>query len=69
MEYELINPSDPYTFIAEDFETAALVVLVLSPAYGAVSKDGSQEVPVFIFGPSNMVGQLPTTEIDFSRGL
>lgn len=22
MEYELINPSDPYTFIAADFETA-----------------------------------------------
>lgn len=62
MEYELINPSDPYTFIAEDFETAALVVLALSPAYGAVSKDGSQEVPVFIFGPSNMVDEWYTEQ-------
>lgn len=35
MEYELINPSDPYTFIAEDFETTALVVLVFGVAYGA----------------------------------
>ena len=62
MEYELINPSDPYTFIAEDFETAALVVLALSPAYGAVSKDGSQKVPVFIFGPSNMADEWYTEQ-------
>lgn len=62
MEYELINPSDPYTFIAEDFETAALVVLALSPAYGAVSKDGNQEVPVFIFGPSNIADEWYTEQ-------
>lgn len=47
-EYELINPSDPYTFIAEDFETAALVVFSLSTMYGAKSKDGNKNVPVFV---------------------
>lgn len=50
MEYELINPSDPYTFIADDLETAALVVFALSPAYGAKNKDGEVAVPVFVFG-------------------
>lgn len=49
-EYELINPSDPYTFLAEDFETAALVVFVLSTAFGAQPKDGGEEVPLFVFG-------------------
>lgn len=48
-EYELINPSDPYTFLADDLETAALVVFALSTAYGAKSKDGDEEVPVFLF--------------------
>lgn len=48
MEYELINPSDPYTFIAEDFETAALVVLVFGIAYGANPKEGEQRVPIFL---------------------
>ena len=48
MEYELINPSDPYTFIAEDFETAALVVLVFGVAYGANPKEGEQRVPIFL---------------------
>ena len=47
-EYELINPSDPYTFEAEDFETAALVVLSLGPAYGAKPKSGTDKVPIFL---------------------
>ncbi len=50
MEYELINPSDPYTFLAEDFETAALVVICLGPASGAKPKDGGENVPIFLFG-------------------
>lgn len=50
MEYELINPSDPYTFIADDLETAALVVLILGTAYGAKPKDEGEEVPIFLFG-------------------
>lgn len=50
MEYELINPSDPYTFIAADYETAVLTVFCLGTQYGAVPKDGGEEVPLFIFG-------------------
>jgi len=51
MEYNFVNPSDPYTFIAEDFETAALVVRLLGLAYGAEPKDGNGEsVPIFLFG-------------------
>lgn len=50
MEYEFINPSDPYTFIAEDFETATLTVLVLGPTYGAKPKDGGEDVPLFFLG-------------------
>lgn len=51
MEYKLINPSDPYTFVAKDFETAALTVLVLGKGgYGAEPKYGSEKVPTFLFG-------------------
>lgn len=52
MEYELHNPSDPYTFIAADKEVAALVIGLLSPAFGAGTQDGADEnrVPIFIFG-------------------
>lgn len=50
MEYELINPSDPYTFIADDSETAALTVFALSTLYGAKPKTGTEEIPIFIFG-------------------
>lgn len=53
MEYELINPSDPYTFLADDHETAALTVFLISTFYGARSKDGNKEVPVFILGGSD----------------
>ena len=50
MIYELINPSDPYTFVADDLETAALVVFSISNAYGAKTEDGEIVVPVFILG-------------------
>lgn len=50
MEYELINPSDPYTFTASSNEVAALVVFLLSTSYGAKAKDNSFEVPIFMFG-------------------
>ena len=53
MEYELINPSDPYTFIADGAETAALVVFMLSLAYGANDKEGDITVPIFLFGESD----------------
>lgn len=50
--YELINPSDPYTFLAESHEVAALTVFLLSTAYGAESEDKNCDVPVFLFGGS-----------------
>lgn len=50
MEFELTNHSDPYTFIADDLETAALVVFSLTTAYGARTRDGKSVVPIFILG-------------------
>lgn len=50
MEYKLINPSDPYTFIADNLEVAAIVVFILGVAYGAKPKDGGERVPIFLFG-------------------
>lgn len=53
MEYELINPSDPYTFVADDLETTALAVFTISEMlYGAKTNDGKVVVPVFIFNGS-----------------
>ena len=51
-EYELINPSDPYTFLAPDKEVAALVIGNLSLAFGAETKDEKEDerVPIFLFG-------------------
>lgn len=49
MEYELINPSDPYTFIADDFEVAALVVRAFGTSYGAKPKEGTERVPILMF--------------------
>lgn len=55
LEYELINPSDPYTFLAEDKEVAALVIGCLSLAYGAETQGEAEEnrVPIFLFGGYN----------------
>lgn len=50
MQYELDNPSDPYTFIAENREIAALTVFLLGTAFGATPQNGGDNVPVFIFG-------------------
>lgn len=52
MQYELINPSDPYTFMAETKEVAALTVFCLSTAYGAKSQTGEDKIPIFLFGGS-----------------
>lgn len=52
MQYELINPSDPYTFLAENKEVAALTVFCISTMYGAQSQDRNEEIPVFILGGS-----------------
>lgn len=51
MQYEISNPSDPYTFVAESHEVAALVIFILGPAYGAKPEDDEAEsVPIFLFG-------------------
>lgn len=50
MKYRLANPSDPYTFEADDDETAALTVFMLSTAYGANIESGEVRVPIFILG-------------------
>lgn len=48
MLYELINPCDPYTFIAENRETAALAVFLLTTIYGAETSEAEDaDVPVF----------------------
>lgn len=51
-EYKLINPSDPYTFLAKTKEPAALAVFLLGTMYGASPKDDDEEkrIPVFLFG-------------------
>jgi hypothetical protein len=52
IQYELVNPCDPYTFTAPDREVAALVIGALSPMYGAETedKDESKSVPVLFDG-------------------
>lgn len=51
-EYELINPSDPYTFLAKTKESAALTVFLLGTMYGASPKEDNEKkrIPVFLFG-------------------
>jgi len=52
LRYELITPSDPITFEAEDHQIAALVAFVLGHgAYGAEPEDAAAEtVPPMPFG-------------------
>lgn len=51
MIYEVINPSDPYTIVTDDFRVAAVAACVLgNGAYGLASADGSQEMPPMLFG-------------------
>lgn len=50
MIYELINPSDPYTFECKSREVAALTVMALSPMYGAKTDNEEDEIPIFVFG-------------------
>ncbi len=55
MKFNLVNPSDPYTFEADDFEIAAVAVCLLGvgkyPA-NALGDDAnkSNNVPAFLFG-------------------
>ena len=50
IQYQLINPSDPYTFLTPDLETAALTVFCLGTMYGAEPQGKGENVPVFLFG-------------------
>jgi hypothetical protein len=51
--YEIINPSDPYTFQAPDQEVATLTIFLLSTSFAAtcLNKPGPEEdVPLFLLG-------------------
>lgn len=52
MIYEIINPSDPYTMVADDFKVAAAAVLLLGRGKLGLSceEDHKQHVPVMLFG-------------------
>lgn len=51
LSFELINPSDPFTFKARSLEVAAQAVLLIgNGAYGGKSLDGGEDVPIFLFG-------------------
>jgi hypothetical protein len=51
LSFELVNPSDMYTFSARSLEVAAQAVLLLGEgAYGGKSLDGGKDVPIFLFG-------------------
>lgn len=47
--YELINPSDPYTFEAPNLDVAGATAVLLSPGFGAkrVDDDVDEFTPVF----------------------
>lgn len=72
MQYKLINPSDPYTFLADNKEIATLVVFCLSTMYGAESQDGKEDVPIFMFGGGkewyqNEFGRSPDEGLEAER--
>lgn len=48
--FELITPSDPYTFYAPNLEVAAVVAYSLSSHYGAVSVDNPEERSPILLG-------------------
>jgi hypothetical protein len=54
LRFELVNPSDLYTFTAPDLETAALAVVLLGRGqYGGKSLDGGEDVPIFLLSGHN----------------
>lgn len=48
--YELINPSDPYTFRANSVEIAGAATVLLSTQFGAKPVDGEGEGTPVLFG-------------------
>lgn len=54
--YEIVNPSDRYTFRAASREIAAVMVMLLGRgSYGAVDVSGTWKVPLFLMGGVEMV--------------
>ncbi len=71
MQYEISNPSDPYTFETDSHEVAALVIFLLGPMYGAKPEEGddTKGVPIFLFGGAkewykDSFGRTPTEGLD-----
>ena len=53
MQFEIINPSDPYTMTAPDLEVAAVAVSLLGDGkylLKGLGDDAGQDVPTFLFG-------------------
>lgn len=51
MEYEIINPSDPYKMTAPSIDLAAVAVCLLGEGqYMAKPRGEGDEVPMFLFG-------------------
>lgn len=48
--YELVNPSDAYTFYAASIEVAGVCAMLLSTAYGASPVSGEGESSPMLFG-------------------
>lgn len=48
--YELVNPSDPYTFYAPSIEVAGVCAVTLSSGYGAKEVGGDGEQTPVVFG-------------------
>lgn len=48
--YELINPSDPYTFEAPDIVHAGVAAVLLSTGFGAEEIGGNNECTPVLFG-------------------
>ncbi len=50
MEYEIINPSDPYRMTADRLDVAAVAVCFLGDGkYAAKPRGEGEEVPMFLF--------------------
>ncbi len=49
--YELINPSDPYTFVAPSIEVAGACAVMLSSKYGARDVATDEQTPVWFGWP------------------
>lgn len=51
--FEVVNPSDPITFEADDPDIAKLAALMLGRGrFGVTSEDGEEVLPLYIFGMS-----------------